>query len=112
MVNDFRKLNSFFFQKILQGKFAEELMLKMMECGIAEYIGLPKNPNTDEFKRLKENKIPEVTYNPMTLMSALLYTPEDALKLHDRMKFSAYERDLMYFIMKCRDSELDFEKLM
>lgn len=83
-----------------------------MECGIAKYIGLPENPNIEEFRRLKENKIPNVTYHPMTLMSALLHTPKDAFKLHERMKFSAYERDLMYFIMKCRESGQDFDKLL
>lgn len=48
----------------------------------------------------------------MTLISALLYTPEDALKLHERLKLSAYERDLMYFIMKSRESGQDFDKLL
>jgi hypothetical protein len=61
---------------------------------------------------LKANKIPNVEYNPMTLISALLYTPEDALKLHERLKLSAYERDLMYFIMKSRESGQDFDKLL
>ncbi|XP_070505580.1 CCA tRNA nucleotidyltransferase 1, mitochondrial isoform X2 [Chironomus tepperi] len=99
-------------KKTLQGKYAEELMLKMVDCGISKFIGLPENPNIEEFKRLKENKIPNVEYNSITLISALLYTPEDAFKVHERLKLSAYERDLMYFIMKSKESDQDFDKLL
>lgn len=102
----------------------------MIECGLSKYIGkknslithifglhtflivhffiyllgLPENSNFSELERLYKEKLLNVEYNPITILSALLNDIEDAYKLHNRLKFSAYERDLLYFIMKFRDA--------
>ena len=39
----------------------------------------------------------------MTLLSSLLRSQEDALKLHGRLKFSSYERDLLQFLIEHRE---------
>lgn len=118
-------------KKVLQGNFSGELMTAILDCGIAPYIGkcdklyaivltlnsscysgLPEHPNTEEFQKLWKNRSMEIEYHPMTLMSSLLYTPEDALTLHERLKFSAYERDLTYFISQKKNDTKNVDDLM
>lgn len=99
-------------KKILQGRFSGELMLSILDCRLAKYIGLPENVDTKEFKRLIQQKPEEIDYHPNTLISALLEDSEDAIKLHDRLKFSAFERDLGYYITQNRESSRDIPDLM
>lgn len=88
-------------KKVLMGNFAEQLTLTMLGTGLGQYIGLPESPNLSEFKRLFATSL-----NPhvMTLLAALVDSPEDAIKLHERLKFSAYERDLLYFIVANKEA--------
>jgi tRNA nucleotidyltransferase (CCA-adding enzyme) len=76
-------------------------------------LGLPEFPNTERFHEtwnfVKENSL---EYNPITLLSSLLNTLEDALTLHERLKLSAYERDLLYFVTKYKDEAKDIDTLM
>lgn len=65
--------------------------------------GLPENIDTTEFKRLMDQKQEDIEYHPNTLLSALLNDAEDAIKLHERLKFSAFERDIGYYITQNRD---------
>lgn len=74
-------------------------------------LGLPENPNVAEFEQLWNNRSSENDYHPITLLSSLLHSSEDALKLHERLKFSAYERDLSYFI-STKKSETKNEELL
>lgn len=74
-------------------------------------LGLPENPNVVDFERLWNNRSAENNYHPITLLSSLLHSSEDALKLHERLKFSAYERDLSYFI-STKKSETKQEELL
>lgn len=97
-------------QKIIQGNYAKELLLKMLECGVAEYIGLPSLPNVEQFKSYisKTTSFPKPHY-PILYLTSLLNTMEEAIHLHARLKLSAFERDLMFFIIQNRnkvDSEL------
>ena len=43
-----------------------------------------------------------IDVNPMTLLSALLRTDEEMQNLHGRLKLSAFERDLGFFVIKHR----------
>lgn len=91
-------------QKIVVGNFAEELVLEMIKCGLAPYCGLPQEVNVEEFKRLSAAlKEFEKPHYPILLMISLLHTVEDAMKLHERLKLSAFERDLALFITQQRD---------
>ncbi|ODM96323.1 CCA tRNA nucleotidyltransferase 1, mitochondrial [Orchesella cincta] len=87
-------------KKVLTGNFSKELMLRMLDLGIAPYIGLPEKPDTDEYKiiceRMEDLKL---SVNPITLLTALLKTEKDALALNARLKLSAYERDLCLFLI-------------
>lgn len=92
------------FAKILQGNFAMELTLEMLKCGLAKYIGLPENPNEEEFRRVCERLRPfPGPHHSITYVAALLNTVEDAMRLHERLKLSAFERDVTLFITQNRD---------
>lgn len=87
-------------------------MTQIVKCGIAPYIGLPDVANLGEFQQIWKNKIPNVSYQPVTLLCGLLHTSEDALALHERLKLSAYDRDLAFFISRCKNETKDFNELM
>ncbi|XP_058172246.1 CCA tRNA nucleotidyltransferase 1, mitochondrial [Anopheles ziemanni] len=90
-------------KKILTGNFGVELTEEMLKQQLASYIGLPESPNIDEFLRVSEKvRAIDKKVQPITLVSALLDTPEDAVNLHLRLKFTVYERELCYFITQNR----------
>lgn len=90
--------------KILQGNFAMELTLEMLKCGLAKYIGLPEDPNEEEFRRVFERlQTFPGPHHSITYIAALLHTVEDAMRLHERLKLSAFERDVTLFITQHRD---------
>lgn len=105
-------------KKIICGNYACDLMGVMLQRGLAQYIGLPVDANIKEFQRLWENreKIGE-PYHNMTLMATLVNNSKDAIKLYERLKFSAYERDMLYFIaankeqMQSIDTLLPFQQM-
>ncbi|XP_037949379.1 CCA tRNA nucleotidyltransferase 1, mitochondrial [Teleopsis dalmanni] len=106
-------------QKIVVGNFSEELVLEMINCGVIAHCGLPLNPNVVEFQRLcRDLKGFSTPHYPILYLISLLHTHEDAISLHERLKLSAYERDLAFFITQQRhkvDTELvtlqDYQKL-
>jgi hypothetical protein len=61
---------------------------------------------------LWKNRSTEIDYHPITLLSSLLHTPEDAFRLHERLRFSAFERDLSYFISQKKVDMKDVDELM
>jgi len=93
-------------KKILVGNFACELTLKMIELGLAPYIGLPEKPNTDEFsmvcRRMKENN---VKLEPQTLFACLLSCEDDVMALHNRLHLSGVERDTALFVVNHRETK-------
>ncbi|KRT85112.1 hypothetical protein AMK59_1808 [Oryctes borbonicus] len=97
-------------KKILEGNFAGELLMTIIECGIAPYIGLPLPSRTDELKHVwtncKNHKL-----HAITLLSTLLRTQEDVTVLHGRLKFSAYERDLAFFLIEHRKPKISSNPL-
>lgn len=61
-------------------------------------LGLPAKPDLDEFKRVCDANKYATETNPITLLSGLLNDEQDAFELHQRLKLSAFERDLAKFI--------------
>ncbi|XP_008549269.3 CCA tRNA nucleotidyltransferase 1, mitochondrial [Microplitis demolitor] len=93
--------------KILEGNFGVELTTKMMECNMAKYIGLPENPDLENFKTISERaRSNGHKLHPITMVSAMLKDTDQAMKLHERLKLSAYNRDMALFITTHRDKEL------
>ncbi|KAJ9601542.1 hypothetical protein L9F63_000285 [Diploptera punctata] len=91
-------------RKILEGRFAGELVKIMISLGLNSYIGLPAQPNIKEFDRVWSLNCPEKVH-PMTLLAALLTNQEEVMKFHARVKLSAYERDLTLFIVENRQDK-------
>ncbi|XP_034193041.1 CCA tRNA nucleotidyltransferase 1, mitochondrial [Osmia lignaria lignaria] len=88
--------------KILSGNFVKEITLKMLECGIARYVGLPENLNVKNFEILCEAaKKNNISFHPVSFLGVMLSNSDEVLQLHNRLKFSAYDRDLAYFLIRC-----------
>nr|XP_033321417.1 CCA tRNA nucleotidyltransferase 1, mitochondrial isoform X1 [Megalopta genalis] len=91
--------------KILSGNYAKELTLKMLECGIAKYVGLPENVDTKRFEtvydKCKENN---VSLNAISYVALMLKDVDEAFNLHKRLKLSAFERDLASFLVSFKES--------
>jgi len=90
-------------RKILGGKFAGHLILKMIELGIAPYIGLPEDVDIASFTTVYQ-RLEKTDYNPITLLSALLHSDDEAVALNSRLRLSAFERDLAIFIVLYRNT--------
>lgn len=99
------------FRKILEGNFAGELVLTMLEVGIGPYIGLPEDSNIEEFK-IVWNRTKNMKLHPVSLLTSLLKTQEQVLALHDRLKLSSYERDLALFLVEHREPKLSPKPLL
>ncbi|XP_059485164.1 CCA tRNA nucleotidyltransferase 1, mitochondrial isoform X1 [Neocloeon triangulifer] len=97
-------------KRILEGNFACDLMKVMIEVGVPEFIGLPKNPDVKRLN-LVWNNLKDQKYNAITLLSALISNQEEAWELHKRLKFSAYERDLLLFITQHHERKWDMKPL-
>jgi len=90
-------------KKILSGRFSQELTLKMIEVGLGPYIGLPDDPNTEQFSKvLTQSEHLGLDLEPMAKMAALLKSHDEVMKLHARLKLSAIERDLCLFVVSNR----------
>jgi hypothetical protein len=97
-------------KKIFDGNHAGDLVLKMIECGMAEHIGLPAEPDLDELRSVWERSMRENNplprrLNAVTLLSSLLRTTDDVARLNARLKVSAHERDLANFIVENRGDQ-------
>ncbi|XP_071869514.1 CCA tRNA nucleotidyltransferase 1, mitochondrial isoform X1 [Bombus fervidus] len=87
--------------KILSGNFAKELTLKLLECGITRYVGLPENPNIKNFEIVHDtSKKNNISLQPITYLAVMLKDENEVLQLHNRLKLSAYERDLALFLVR------------
>ncbi|KAF2895811.1 hypothetical protein ILUMI_10377 [Ignelater luminosus] len=98
-------------KQILEGNFAGDIMLSILDTGAAPYIGIPSIPNINELKtvwqRSKNKKLQAVT-----LLSTLLKTTEEVLALHLRLKLSAYDRDLALFVVEHREPKPNAKPLL
>lgn len=78
-------------------------------------IGFPANSECHEIHRLKqivETTFAGVSINPITILSALINTENEALSLHSRLKLSAYERDLLYFLASYKHDSYNNDSLL
>ncbi|XP_066985348.1 CCA tRNA nucleotidyltransferase 1, mitochondrial isoform X1 [Macrobrachium rosenbergii] len=94
-------------QKIVNGKFGGELLVKMVECGVGPYIGFPETFDCDNlrrvYKRCEEANIPTSDIHHMTLLAAGFASEEEFVTFVARIKCSRRERETMLFIMEQRD---------
>ncbi|XP_020298480.1 CCA tRNA nucleotidyltransferase 1, mitochondrial isoform X2 [Pseudomyrmex gracilis] len=90
--------------KILTGNFAMELTVKLLECGASEHIGLPKDPDVDNFRTVFRRALSNrITLKPISLIVSMLKNMRQVLKLHERLKLSNSDRDLAFFLIQCRE---------
>lgn len=97
-------------KQILEGNFAGDLMLTIIDVGIGPYIGLPNNPDVEELKNLWHRSGMK-KLQAMTLLSSLLKTQEEVLALNSRLKLSTYERDLALFVVEHRQPKIHSKPL-
>uniref|UniRef100_A0A1A9V8B5 Poly A polymerase head domain-containing protein n=1 Tax=Glossina austeni TaxID=7395 RepID=A0A1A9V8B5_GLOAU len=90
-------------KKILSSPYAKELMLEMIECDIPQYCGLIEKANVEEFKRACSAVKGKSNLNPISLAVAMLNNVMEAIKMHERLKLTSFERDLSFFIIQERD---------
>ncbi|XP_017086855.2 CCA tRNA nucleotidyltransferase 1, mitochondrial [Drosophila bipectinata] len=100
-------------QKIVVGNFGSDLLLEMNRCHLFEHIGFPVKPNLEEFERLcKALEKFEKPHYPILYMSGMLNSVNDAMDMHNRLKLSAYERDLALFITQQREKvDTDYKSI-
>uniref|UniRef100_A0A182W0W7 Poly A polymerase head domain-containing protein n=1 Tax=Anopheles minimus TaxID=112268 RepID=A0A182W0W7_9DIPT len=100
-------------KKILSGNFGIELTEAMINCKLAPHMGLPESPNVEEFLRVSKTvRAFDPQLQPITVLSALLNTPEDAVNLNMRLKFTVYERELCYFLTQNREETATIEEIL
>lgn len=65
------------------------------------YVGLPENPNIKNFEIVHDtSKKNNISLQPITYLAVMLKDENEVLQLHNRLKLSAYERDLALFLVK------------
>ncbi|XP_026314649.1 CCA tRNA nucleotidyltransferase 1, mitochondrial [Hyposmocoma kahamanoa] len=88
-------------KKILQGNFAGSLLKIMLNVGVGKYIGLPPEPNIEELERLLR-RAEHLNLYPISFLVALLKNMDEVTMLHNRLRFSGYDRDMAYFLVEHR----------
>jgi len=97
-------------KKILVGNYAGELTLKMIEIGLGPHIGLPSDPNLEEFDKVyKLSQEKQLSLAPTTLLAGLLTNEDEVLKVHGRLKLSGAERDNALFVIAHREEKTNSE---
>lgn len=92
--------------KILSGNFVLELTLKLLECGSSRYIGLPEEPDVENFRNVYERaQSNNVILKPISLIVSMLKDKFEMIKLHERLKLSNFDRDLALFLVQHRERE-------
>lgn len=90
--------------KILEGTFAPELVKTILNLGLGSHIGIPEQPNIDEFDKVI-NRSKGLKLQPITMLVPLLKDQHDMIELNNRLKFRVYDRDLGLFLIECRDEK-------
>ncbi|XP_034944284.1 CCA tRNA nucleotidyltransferase 1, mitochondrial [Chelonus insularis] len=105
--------------KILEGNFGMELTIKMIECNLGKYIGLPENIDLDNFRQICQRaRSNNMVLHPATMIVSMLKDEKEVLDAHGRLKWSGYIRDLALFVVLNRNIEdsqlplLSFKQLM
>lgn len=90
--------------KILSGNFGLEMTLKLIECGGAVHIGLPKEPDVENFRVVCERALSKnISLKPISLIASMLKDENEVMKLHARLKLSNLDRDLALFLIQHRE---------
>merc|ERR1711915_1039768 len=91
-------------KKILLGNYAKDLTIRMIDVGLGPLIGLPTEPNTEEFIKVASRcEAAQVKLQPTALLAALLKDQSEVMNLHSRLKLSGLERDLCLFVVSNRE---------
>lgn len=90
--------------KILEGNFGPEIMKTILNLGLGPHIGLPDQPDIDEFNNLI-NRSKGLKLHPITMLAAFLREPQDIIDLNNRLKFRVFDRELGLFIIDCRNEK-------
>lgn len=65
------------------------------------YVGLPENPNIKNFEIVYDtSKKNNISLQPITYLAVMLKDENEVLQLHNRLKLTAYERDLALFLVR------------
>lgn len=78
-------------------------------------LGFPAMVDCNDLLFLKqtaESTFKDVQMNPITMVSTLLTTRDDAMTLHSRLKLSAYERDMAFFLVENKAETRNNEDLL
>lgn len=79
------------------------------------FLGFPASIDCSDLFRLKQTlrtTFSDVVINPTTILSTVLNSKEDALCLHSRLKLSAYERDMAFFLAEHKAITRDINDLL
>lgn len=98
-------------KKILEGNFAGDIMEQIISLGIGPYIGLKENCDIKELQNVW-SRSKHLKLNAVTLLSSLFKSHDDVVVLHDRLKLSAFDRDLAFFLVEHKDLKLDTKPLL
>jgi tRNA nucleotidyltransferase (CCA-adding enzyme) len=94
--------------KIFKDKFHREITRKLLECGCGKYMGLPENPNYEEFDRVCLNaEKNNIKLSPISYVTALLNTEIEVIDLKMRLKLTNREKLLSLSIVEYRQNKLD-----
>jgi len=90
--------------KILEGNYGPDIMRTILKLGLSPYIGLPEQPNVDEFDKVI-NRTKGLKLQPITMLIPFLKDVHDMNELNNRLKFRVFDRDLGLFIIHSRDEK-------
>ncbi|KAK7019717.1 CCA tRNA nucleotidyltransferase 1, mitochondrial [Halocaridina rubra] len=100
-------------KKIVTCSFGGDLIVKMVECGIGPYIGLPESYDCSNvkciFKRCEDSGIPLSDIHHMTLLASGFSSEEECINFIARIKCSKREREILFFVMEHRHKALQAE---
>lgn len=86
-----------------------------IEIFLFHILGFPAMVDCNDLLFLKqtaETTFKDVQMNPITMVSTLLTTREDAMTLHSRLKLSAYERDMAFFLVENKAETRNIDDLL
>lgn len=90
--------------KILEGNYGPDIMKTLLNLGLSPYIGLPEQPNIEEFDKVI-NRSKGLKLQPITMLTPFLKDKQDMIELNNRLKFRVFDRDLGLFLIQCRDEK-------
>lgn len=90
--------------KILEGTYGPELIKTILNLKLGAYIGLPDQPNVEEFDKVI-NRSKGLKLLPITMLATFLKDSQDMIELNNRLKFRVFDRDLGLFLIECRNEK-------